>query len=150
MEWFGDQVAALNGDDFHAAVLALVRLVTVAVAFWTLVIVPTRRLMRGVLFVGVTGALAFPAAHAEDRGVDGLRLPDRPMVAGAVEPDVRVVVRSGDTLWAIACAHLRSGADDASTARAVDRWYAANAGVIGDDPDLIHPGQRLTPPKDRP
>jgi nucleoid-associated protein YgaU len=26
------------------------------------------------------------------------------------------------------------------------RWYAVNADVIGQDPDLIHPGQRLRIP----
>ena len=49
-----------------------------------------------------------PAAQAEDRGVDGLRLPDRPLVAG-IEPVAKqptVVVQSGDSLWAIARARL--------------------------------------------
>lgn len=164
MDWVRAQCAALGGDDFSAAVLALVALVTVATAAWAVIVVSlatippcrglaialTPRLLRGALFVGVTSALAVPAAHAEERGVDGLRLPDRPTVAGRLEPDHDpVVVRRGDTLWALAAAHLGRSADDASTARAVDRWHAANADVIGSDPDLIHPGQRLTPPKDR-
>jgi nucleoid-associated protein YgaU len=62
-----------------------------------------------------------------------------------------VVVRPGDTLWAIARSRLGPGADDARVAHDVDRWHRLNHDVIGDDPDLIHPGQRLTAPtKDRP
>lgn len=164
----GDQIAALRGDDFPAAVLALITLVTVVVGVWALLVaslasIPalrglavaiTPRILRGVLFAGVAGALTVPAARGDDRGVDGLRLPDRPLVAGTVEPAVKqstVVVQSGDTLWAIARARLGPNAGVAATAREVDRWHDANRDVIGDDPDLIHPGQRLVPPsKDRP
>jgi nucleoid-associated protein YgaU len=166
MGWIGDQVAALHGDDFPAAVLALVSLVMLVLMAWALLVVSiasvpalrglavalTPRLLRGVVFAGVAGALAVPAAQAEDRGVDGLRLPDRPLVA-ASEPErieQTVVVRRGDTLWAIARTRLGSRADVASTAREVRRWHGANRGVIGSDPDLIHPGQRLdAPSKDR-
>ncbi len=167
MGWIGDQFAALHGDDFTAAVLALVWLVTVAVGVWAVLVATlastpalrgiavalTPRLLRGLVFAGIAGALSVPAAQAEDHGVDGLRLPDRPLVTGAAAPVTEqppVVVRRGDTLWAIARARLGSGSDLAATAREVDRWYAANRDVIGADPDLIHPGQRLVPPsKDR-
>ncbi|MEO7844372.1 MAG: LysM peptidoglycan-binding domain-containing protein [Nocardioides sp.] len=59
---------------------------------------------------------------------------------GLVDRD-QVVVRPGDTLSGIAAAALGDA----------DRWprlYAANRGVVGDDPDLILPGQvlDLTPP----
>jgi nucleoid-associated protein YgaU len=57
-----------------------------------------------------------------------------------------VVVRPGDTLWAIARRHLHPGATDAEVARAWPRWYAANRGVIGPDPNLILPGTRLRAP----
>ena len=150
MEWVGTQLAAVAGDDFPAALLGLVSVATVVLAAWAVVLTITPRTARGALYVGVSGALAVPAAHAEDRGVDGLRLPDRPTVVAAVEaPAGAVVVRKGDTLWAIASAHLPPDAGVAATARAVDRWHAANTDVIGSDPDLIHPGQRLTPPEDR-
>lgn len=162
-----DQIAALRGDDFPAAVLALISLVTVLVGTWALLIavlasIPalrglavafTPRILRGVLFAGVVGALGVPAAQADDRGVDGLRLPDRPLVAGAIEPAQHstVVVRSGDTLWAIVRDRLGPSADIATTAGEVDRWHDANREVIGSDPDLIYPGQRLAPPsEDRP
>jgi nucleoid-associated protein YgaU len=166
MGWIGDQVAALRGDDFPAAVLALVSVVTLVLMAWALLVVSlasvpalrgiavvlTPRILRGMAFAGVAGALAVPAAQAEDRGVDGLRLPDRPLVA-ASEPqrvEQTVVVRRGDTLWAVARARLGFRADVVSTAREVRRWHHANRDVIGRDPDLIHPGQRLdAPSKDR-
>jgi nucleoid-associated protein YgaU len=58
-----------------------------------------------------------------------------------------VTVRRGDTLWSIAAHHLGGGATPASTAREWPRWYAANRAVIGDDPDLLLPGQQLRPPE---
>ncbi len=164
MGWLGDQIAALNGDDFPAAVLAVVSLLTVGVASWALLILYlawspalrglalalTPRILHGVVLAGVAATLNVPAAHADDRGVDGLRLPDRPTVVGTARPPTNhlVVVRPGDTLWSIARARLGPDADVAGTARACDRWYHANRDVIGDDPDLIQPGQRLTAPSE--
>ena len=168
MGWIGDQIVALRGDDFPAAVLALITLVTVLVGAWALLVATlastpalqgvavafTPRILRTVLFAGVAGALTVPAAQAEDLGVDGLQLPDRPLVADAVDPAPRqpvVVVQSGDTLWAIARDRLGRDTDITITAHAVRRWHDANREVIGGDPDLIHPGQRLAPPsEDRP
>lgn len=57
-----------------------------------------------------------------------------------------VVVAAGDSLWAIAADRLGPDADDPMVASAVSDWYTANRALIGPDPDLIHPGQRLTPP----
>ncbi|WP_426309267.1 LysM peptidoglycan-binding domain-containing protein [Cellulosimicrobium sp. E-16] len=57
-----------------------------------------------------------------------------------------VVVVRGDSLWSIAARHLPDGASDAQVADAVQRWYAANVGVVGDDPDLVRPGQVLVAP----
>ena len=58
------------------------------------------------------------------------------------------VVRSGDTLWAIAgdaLATRRSSAPTAAeTARAVAALHARNRTVLGPDADLILPGQHLT------
>lgn len=59
---------------------------------------------------------------------------------------VEVVVHRGDTLWAIAARSLGDAATDQDVAEAWPRWYAANRDVIGDDPDLILPGQRLLAP----
>ncbi|MFK5633022.1 MULTISPECIES: LysM peptidoglycan-binding domain-containing protein [unclassified Ornithinimicrobium] len=57
-----------------------------------------------------------------------------------------VVVHRGDTLWDIAARHLGAQATDQDVAEAWPRWYAANRDLIGDDPDLVLPGQRLVVP----
>lgn len=67
-----------------------------------------------------------------------------PRVASATHD--LVTVRRGDTLWGLAARHLGAGASDAEVAREWPRWYAANRAVIGDDPDLLVPGQQLRPP----
>ncbi|GAB3088871.1 hypothetical protein [Nocardioides zeae] len=103
--------------------------------------------------------------------LDGLPLPDRPggtipdpgpaAAAGAAadqpdqpsqpdQPDQPSrpsrpshVVVAGDDLWSIAAAHLPAAADDAAVLEATLALHRANAAVIGPDPDLILPGQRL-------
>jgi nucleoid-associated protein YgaU len=57
-----------------------------------------------------------------------------------------VVVRRGDSLWDIAARHLGADASAAEIAQEWPRWHAANAAVIGPDPDLLLAGQRLRPP----
>ena len=57
-----------------------------------------------------------------------------------------VTVRAGDSLWAIAHRFLPPAATDAETDIAWRAWYVANSESIGDDPDLIRPGQLLLPP----
>lgn len=70
---------------------------------------------------------------------------------GTPVPDASsVTVHAGDSLWSIAAAHLPPGSDDAAVAAAWPRWYAANRSVVGDDPDLIHPGQVLAVPAGEP
>jgi hypothetical protein len=64
----------------------------------------------------------------------------------APEVEHEVVVRNGDTLWGIAARHLSADASVAEIAAEWPRWYEANRRVIGTDPDLIRPGQRLRPP----
>jgi resuscitation-promoting factor RpfA len=59
-----------------------------------------------------------------------------------------VVVRRGDTLWAIAARHLPDGAGDAAIAAAWPAWFAFNRDRIGADPHLLHPGTRLRVPAD--
>ncbi|GAB3029202.1 hypothetical protein GCM10011376_14820 [Nocardioides flavus (ex Wang et al. 2016)] len=112
-------------------------------------------------------------AHAEDGGglerLAGLGLPDRAVAPAAATstPDLThaptptpastspspptspatYVVRAGDSLWSIARAHP-GDRDDIGL-----RWreiWAANRGVVGADPDLIHPGQALVLPGDTP
>jgi nucleoid-associated protein YgaU len=57
-----------------------------------------------------------------------------------------VVVAPGDTLWAIAAHHLGPRASAAAVTTAWHAWYAANRSIIGSDPGLIQPGQRLVTP----
>ena len=57
------------------------------------------------------------------------------------------VIEVGDTLWGIAASYLP--ATDRPDAVVDADWrqlYAANRAVLGDDPDRIHPGTRLTVP----
>ncbi len=78
---------------------------------------------------------------------------DAPPAAPDLVPDWPVgdhVVLRGECLWEIAAAdlHARTGDEPSATeiARAVAAWWATNAGVIGDDPDLLLPGQVLRAP----
>ncbi|GAA3696603.1 hypothetical protein GCM10022377_06840 [Zhihengliuella alba] len=57
-----------------------------------------------------------------------------------------VVVRPGDTLWSLAARHLGPDASDLDIAEEWPRWYHANLGVIGSDPNSLHPGMALRPP----
>lgn len=71
--------------------------------------------------------------------------PADPQRAAAV-----VTVRPGDSLWALAQRHLGPDAAPAEVAGLVARVHHRNLGVVGDDPDLVRPGQQLrfpaTPP----
>ena len=58
------------------------------------------------------------------------------------------MVTRGDTLWDIAKDRLPDDASAADITAEWHRWYDANRDVIGDDPDLILPGQVLRPPSD--
>lgn len=157
---------AATGPDFPRALIAIASLLQLAVACWVLVVISVSRsssrwarsltpeLMRRALFAGAAGALAVTPVHAEQvtsparHQLDGLRLPDRPAMSGLT--DLSVVVRPGDTLWAIAARSLPPGATDSEIADACAAWYATNRAVIGDDPNLIHPQQSLTPPTKTP
>lgn len=58
-----------------------------------------------------------------------------------------VTVKAGETLWSIAARELGgSTASDVDVALEWPRWYEANRAVIGDNPDLLLPGQVLRPP----
>jgi hypothetical protein len=120
---------------------------------------------RGVLVlcgVAVTAGLATPAlaagGSAPEPGVlAGLRLPERiavsrvPAAARPAPPppaDDHVVVRPGDSLWSIAERRLGPGATADETARAWPLLYAANREVVGPDPGLLEPGQRLVVPRE--
>ena len=84
-----------------------------------------------------------PPPSAAVLGVEGAR---QPSAATPGETTTQVVVQRGDSLWAIATRHLGPGATNAGIATEWPRWYAANRAVIGRDPNLLLPGQRLIAP----
>jgi hypothetical protein len=129
-----------------------------------------RRLVLAACGVGLAAGLGAPAHAGDGSGasrVEGLPLPDRATTmthvsqvfaraaahqssvqeggASDARPQV-VVVRPGDTLWDLARAELPPGADDATVAAHVRRIHRANRAVIGANPDLIRPHQRLRMP----
>lgn len=58
-----------------------------------------------------------------------------------------VTVVAGDSLWSIAARGLGgSPASDVDVALEWPRWYQANRTVVGDNPDVLLPGQVLRPP----
>jgi nucleoid-associated protein YgaU len=65
--------------------------------------------------------------------------------AGTTRPE-RVTVVEGDTLWRLAARTLPASARDARVANRWHHLYELNRDVIGDDPNLIQPGQRLLLP----
>ena len=61
----------------------------------------------------------------------------------------RVLVRPGDSLWAIVSSATTSAGNPASPGRVlrlIDHVHHTNRRVIGPDPDHIEPGQRLQVP----
>jgi len=70
-----------------------------------------------------------------------------PAVAPAPAPPGDIVVQRGDSLWRLAADRLPPDADDLTIAHTWQRLYAANHDLIGADPDLILPGQRLARPR---
>ncbi len=93
-----------------------------------------------------------PALAAPDPLFRAARPAVRPQLApdlltgSRVAAPAGVVVHRGDTLWDIVGRALGPDATDLEVAREWPRWYAANRDVIGDDPDLILPGQVLSRP----
>jgi hypothetical protein len=57
-----------------------------------------------------------------------------------------VTVLAGDTLWDIAARQLGPDASDVEVALHWPRWYQANVAAIGENPDVLLPGQILKSP----
>jgi hypothetical protein len=64
-------------------------------------------------------------------------------------PSAEIVVHRGDCLWSVVARAMGPGASDADVAHAWPRWFERNRAVIGADPGLLLPGQRLVPPTAR-
>lgn len=128
-----------------------------------------RRAVLAACGLTLTSGLLLPAGaqavHTDGRGADllvGLSVPDRMPTTGWVHrvraqvrrgdghaaghPGRHVVVAPGDSLWAIAARTLPPGSDAATVDRRWREIYRANRHVVGPDPHLIRPGQRLSLP----
>ena len=104
----------------------------------------------------VTGGATTPAlgaaqpagarAGSEPTTTD-LPVPARPSgVSAARQRAPSLVVRPGDSLWRLAADRAGPQASGGEIAALVQRFHHRNRRVIGPDPDLLHPGQRLTVP----
>ena len=89
---------------------------------------------------------ARPASPDDQRAL--IKLVSRGPAANASSADGTdgVVVHRGDTLWSIAARHLGPAATASDIDAEWHRWFATNRDVIGNDPNLIAPGQLLSPP----
>lgn len=122
-----------------------------------------RRLVLAACGVAVLASASPAAAHDQPHPLHGLPMPERatstaawvvaalstaPGAQAAADQDEgrTTVVRPGDTLWQLAAADLSPTAGPAAVTRHWHRLHDLNRAVIGDDPDLIHPGQRLQLP----
>ena len=110
--------------------------------------------LRQVVLTCCGVALAVPVgqASADDRGLAGLPMPDRAIGPARhhAPPAPSVVVRPGDCLWHLAARDLPVGA---THQQVTTRWraiYRLNRALIGPDPDVIEPGQRLVLPLEAP
>ncbi|MBB2902144.1 nucleoid-associated protein YgaU [Kineococcus radiotolerans] len=92
-------------------------------------------------------APATPGAAAPAALPDPGWAPLGPTVPRPAAPDrtggSEVVVHRGDTLWSLASARCGPGAGPGEIAAEQQRLHAANLDVIGEDPDLLLPGQVL-------
>lgn len=120
---------------------------------------PVRGLLLAACGVAVLSTTTTGAAFGQEgsdaplsaEALDGLPLPDRATGGGpapAPTDPLVVRVRPGDSLWAIAAHALGPGASAAQVTSYWHRIHAANAAVIGTDPDRLLPDQRLhLPPR---
>jgi nucleoid-associated protein YgaU len=144
-----------------AAVWACAVVVSVMVELWRARAAGRRASLRRAVLVccGVAMVASAPAATADDQHpqpatIAGLPMPDRatgpahhPTSQHPTSQAARiVVVRPGDCLWHLAAAGLRPGADPDEIAARSHAIYELNRTLIGADPNLILPGQRLVVP----
>ncbi len=129
-----------------------------------------RRVVLAACGVALVGGLTQPShaagphsrsTHRADlMALAGLPLPDRAVAAAPHRREIgngptgrprTVRVRPGDSLWSLAARDLPAGSPAALVAARWHAIYAANRSLIGPDPDVIAPGQRLRlPGKDPP
>ena len=104
----------------------------------------------GTVLVAMSTGQPATAQTPSGGALEGLPLPDRPAGSrhhSAVGVSAEMTVRPGQSLWAISRSRLPPDADPARTAALARSLYRTNRALVGDDPDLIHPGQRLIIPR---
>ncbi len=159
----GKALGRLAGRLAHAVLPGVLHRLVVGAAGLGIVLTPTAAaISTGAAAVAAAPAPAWPTGAPEpapawptgpatsERSSTGQRAPAESGVSasarGRTPTRASVFVRPGDSLWAIAAAHLPDSASNADIARCWPQWYAANRAVIGPDPSLIRPGQVLTEP----
>lgn len=121
-------------------------------AAWRPAVLLTASALLSVLGAGGAGAATGPLpvperpSGAPARVIAPAATPAAAQAAAQAPSSGTVVVRPGDTLWALARDRLPDRAGDADVLALVARTHAANRAVVGADPDLLHPGQRLRLP----
>lgn len=99
---------------------------------------------------GTAGVGSPPSPGTGAALLTGLPLPTRATAgdptATAATPDIHVV-RPGESLWSIAADRLPADASDLQITAAWQAVHRANRAVVGPDPDLVHPAQRLRLPR---
>ena len=124
----------------------------------TVSLVPRRmRLAIAAAVVLVAGACTprIPASATTPPPAVRLGSVDAPASGSTNDPDSRpiaevYIVDPGDSLWRIARSVLTADGSTAGSTEIDAYWrviYQVNRQVIGDDPNLIHPGQELELPR---
>ena len=131
----------INGATWTAGIATVHLVVTTCVR-----VAAGRTRLRGALALGAVVALAGGgvALAAPGHGRSPHVSADWPVAVRPMHPR-RVVVEPGDCLWDIAARRLHRPTSE-RVAMSWPVWWRRNRGVIGADPDLIRPGQRLRPP----
>lgn len=96
------------------------------------------------IFDGVAEAQSFVTASAttSPEYTQNNPMPSQP----TSEPIAHLVVMPGDSLWSISQAQVHPDASPQQVMNEVERIYELNRALIGDDPNLILPGQELVMP----
>lgn len=108
-----------------------------------------------VVLVAGAGTLRIPASATTPPPAVRLGSVDMSASGSPNDPDSRpiaelYIVEPGDSLWRIARSVLTADGSTAGSPEIDAYWraiYEVNRQVIGDDPDLIHPGQELELPR---
>jgi nucleoid-associated protein YgaU len=96
-----------------------------------------------------TGSSAPIVATSAVAGSVSPALPEETTPGPPLDPEPAagtVLVKPGDSLWRITAQRLGPSASDQQIAIGWPYWYRTNRRVIGRDPNLLQPGERLTVP----